>query len=78
MTMNEATLKRIMQETVHETLTGLGFNVKDHQAMQADLAYLHRTRRWHEERYMMIRSSCISFVVPLALYGVWFALAAFL
>lgn len=69
--IDEHTLRTIMRDTVHETLMGLGFNVRDQHSMQADLAHLHRMRTWHEERFRITLQSVITFLIPVMFYGAW-------
>jgi hypothetical protein len=67
----EELLRKIIREAVHETLSGLGFNLANLQEMQADLLYLHYKRKSSEEMMGRIRLSVITVVIPLLLYLVW-------
>ncbi len=76
--INELAMRRIMKETVkeavHETLTGLGFNTEHPHEMQADLRYLHKTRKGSEFLALRAKTSLLAFMVPTALYILWEAL----
>lgn len=64
--MIEQEVRQIVRETVHETLTTLGLDVADPEAVlaaQADFAYLRRSRRGAEEIGKWIRRGAIGVAV---------------
>ncbi len=71
---DEETLQRVIREAVHETLSGLGFNIQNRYEVQADMQYLHKLRRNSEDLASRMRLSVISVSVPAALYLLWAAL----
>lgn len=67
---HEALLKKIVRESVHETLASLGFTPHDPHAMQADMLYLRKARKGSDELMRVVKSSTIA----LALSGIAYAL----
>jgi hypothetical protein len=67
----EDILRKIVREAVHETLSGLGFNLVNLHEIQADLLYLHYKRKSSEEMVGRVKLSVITVVVPLLLYLLW-------
>lgn len=69
--MNEATLRRIMKETVLETLEGLGFDVEDRQAIRKDWLFVRHLRTQRELLRQRVVISLISSLTPLVLWMMW-------
>lgn len=69
--LDEEVIRKIVKEAVHETLSGLGFNMKDIHEAQADLLYLNNLRRSNEEIRSKIKTSLITVLVPTILYIAW-------
>ena len=69
--MTEEEIRKIIKETVAETLSGLGFNTKDIHETQADMAYLHTLRRNSEEVRSKIKTTIITVLVPTMIYVAW-------
>ena len=67
----EENLRKIIHETVQETLRGVGFNVEKPHEIQADLLYLHKVRKGSEEVSRLIRRSVITVCIPAFLYVAW-------
>lgn len=57
--MTEAEIKRIVSDTVHETLLTLGIDTKDPLELQADMQHL---RAWRESIKTVKRQSLITAV----------------
>ena len=57
--MNEAEIKRIVSDTVHETLLTLGIDAKDPIELQADMQHL---RAWRESINTVKRQSLLTAV----------------
>lgn len=70
----EDLIRRVVRETVHETLSGLGFDLGDIHEAQADLVYLRRVRKGSEEIPAKIKTSFITLIVPILLYLLWDAI----
>jgi hypothetical protein len=68
---NEQAIKKIVIEAVHETLSGLGFDVSSRYEMQADLLYLRKARNSNEELSKLVKGAIITLVVPTALCALW-------
>lgn len=62
---------KLIEKTVRETLSGLGFNADDIHEMQADLMYLRRMRKGSEEMGQWIRRSIITVTIPTLLFVLW-------
>ncbi len=69
--MDEKTLRRIVRETVYETLSGLGFDPDEPQRMQANMLYLDKIRRGSEFMTVRIKLAAIATLVPTSLYLLW-------
>lgn len=73
--MTEDEMKRIVrttvQETVHQTLSGLGFSVHEPHELQADILYLRRVRKGSEFCSMRAKAGFIAFLIPTFLFFVW-------
>ncbi len=71
MEISEQTLRKVIHETVVETLTGLGFDTKDPQYMQADLYYLRKLRRGSEEMTGKVKTVTVSMLLSAVLVLLW-------
>ena len=69
--IDEKSLKRIVKEVVHETLTGLGFAPHEPNEMQANLIYLNKLRKGSEFMSIRAKASLIAFLIPTLLYFMW-------
>jgi len=65
-TLSESDLKKLVKETVTETLTGLGFDTQHPLAVQHDLQYLRDWRNTTES----IRGKAILAAVSIAVVGI--------
>lgn len=70
--VNEAHLKRIVRDSVHETLASLGFTPDEPHAMQADMLYVRKAREGSDELIRVIRRSAVT----IAASGLIYALVA--
>lgn len=61
----------LVRETVHETLTGLGFDLRDPTGIQADVAYLRKARRGSEQVANIAKRTCIGVVCSGGLWAMW-------
>jgi hypothetical protein len=68
---NNAEIRRVVKETVHETLSGLGLNVESPHDLQADLIYLRRVREGSEEMAAKARGAGITLLVSTFLVLMW-------
>lgn len=64
-------LRPLIQETVRETLTGLGFDTARPTETQADILYLRRWRRGSEEARRIIVKSVLTVAASSLLYVLW-------
>lgn len=71
MTAEEERLRMIIREAVTETLSGLGFDVKNQNETQADILYLRKIRKGSEEVARVARSSAITVSLSTMLYLLW-------
>ena len=55
----EALIKKIVKETVHETLETLGLEVADPREVQADQHYLRKLRKGSQDINIYLRRSAI-------------------
>lgn len=74
--MSPNEVRRIVRETVRETLSGMGFDISTPMENQADLAYLRRLRKGSEDMARRVRASTITIAVTTALYLLWEAVKA--
>jgi hypothetical protein len=76
--LSKSELKDLMKETVTETLTGVGFDMRNPLEMQQDLAYLHEWRHTTES----IKSRAIMVSVGTIMVGsisiLWLGIKAYL
>ena len=63
--------RQIVRQTVHETLTGLGFDVSDPNKLQADMHYLRKIRSGSEEMSRVVKRSAITLSITTGLYLLW-------
>lgn len=68
---DEETIRRIVKEAVHETLSGLGWDVRDLKEMQADMLYLRQSRKSKEQFSNKVTMTLITAIVTAAIYAVW-------
>src|SRR5262249_15053687 len=71
MTINEDHLRRLIRDTVHETLASLGIDIHEQGKIQADMLYLRRVREGGEEMARKARTTAIGVLVSTALYLLW-------
>lgn len=69
--MDEAALRRIIEETVMRTLGHVGFTVDAPNEIQADLIYVRKARQGADEVVKWVRRASISAALSAALYSVW-------
>lgn len=69
--MDEATLRRVIEETVMRTLGHIGFTVDAPNQIQADLIYVRKARQGAEEIHKWVRRTSISVAITGALYSLW-------
>jgi hypothetical protein len=67
----EDTLRKIMKESVYETLSGLGFDTENAHGMQEDMAFLRNMREGSQEMKRTIKRSIVTVVIPATLYILW-------
>ncbi len=69
--MNQQEMKKIIHETVHETLSGLGFDTDEPRQMQQDLFYLRKLRQGSEFMTTRVKAALIATLIPTMLYLAW-------
>lgn len=69
--MDEATLRKVIEETVTRTLGHIGFTVDMPREIQADLLYVRKARQGAEEVHKLVRRTAIGVAVSGALYSLW-------
>ncbi len=74
MLYNEDEIKRIVRETVHETLAGIGIFANNPQETQADFVYIRKIRTGSEMLSRTIKTGIISALVPSVIYLLWQAI----
>jgi len=77
--MTDDDIRRIVRETVRETLIGLGLDVSSPDEIvrrQADFAYLRKTREGAEELRRIARRSAVGIALSALAYGLWVGLKA--
>ncbi|MGB1539347.1 MAG: hypothetical protein ACPG80_00145 [Rickettsiales bacterium] len=70
--------RRLVQQTVCETLSGLGFNVDEPGKLQADMHYLRKMRNGSEDMMRVVRRSAITMLCTTSLFLIWEALKGML
>ncbi len=68
---SENEVKKIVKESVLETLLGLGFDVSEIHEHQADMIYLRRLRKGSESMSERIRGAIIAVSIPTLLFLIW-------
>lgn len=68
---SEAYLKRIVRESVQETLTSMGFSTHAPHELQADMFYLRKARLGSDEVAKWVRRTTITVGVTGMLYSLW-------
>ena len=76
--MNDEPIKLLVREAVHETLSGLGFDLKEQPELQADMYYLRRMRKGSEDVHKIIRHSLLTLLVSTGLFLLWEAVRGML
>lgn len=69
--VNEAHLKRIVRDSVHETLASLGFTPDEPHAMQADMLYVRKAREGSDELIRVIRRSAVTIAASGLIYALF-------
>lgn len=69
LSLNETALKKIVRESVHETLASLGFTPDEPHAMQADMLYVRKAREGSDELLRMVRRSAVMVAVSGMIYA---------
>lgn len=64
-------LRKVIRETVHETLLRMGFDAQQAQRIQADMLYLRRIREGSEDMVRRVRASIITVLVSTVLFLLW-------
>lgn len=78
MNLSAEETRKVVRETVHETLSGLGFDVREPGETQADMYYLRKIRRGSEDMARKVRASGITLIVSTGLYLLWQAVKGLL
>lgn len=68
--------RKLVRETVQETLLGLGFDMMDPNRLQADMHYLRKLRDGSEDVARIIRRSAITLSLSTGVYLLWEAVKA--
>lgn len=58
---------------VHETLTAIGFDMRDPNAMQDDIRFLRRWRQGADATKTAVWRAIITVTIPACLYLLWYA-----
>lgn len=66
-------IRRLVRETVLETLNSLGFDMREIQEIQADMLHLRRQRKGSEDMLRGVRASVAAMIVSTGLYLLWVA-----
>lgn len=66
---SEVQLKRIVRDSVHETLASLGFTPDEPHAMQADMLYVRKAREGSDEVLRIIRRSAATIAASGMIYA---------
>jgi hypothetical protein len=69
MQVTENELKRIIAESVRETLLTMGFDVHEPHKAQADMLYIRKAREGAEEMVKLAKRSAIGIAVSLVAYA---------
>ncbi|MEM7617454.1 MAG: hypothetical protein AAF195_03640 [Pseudomonadota bacterium] len=71
MSENQDEMRKIIKESVQETLFGLGFDISDMREMQKDLLHLRKIRTGSEELSKKTRATILGVTVTSAIYVGW-------
>lgn len=74
----EEIYRKIVRDTVHETLLGVGFNMSDPSQLQADMHYLRKLRHGSEDMTRVLQRSAITLGFSTGLFLLWEAFKAML
>lgn len=69
MPADEVGLKRIVRDSVHETLASLGFTPDAPHAMQADMLYVRKAREGSDELLRIVRRSAATIAASGMIYA---------
>jgi len=69
--MHKDDLKKLIKETVNETLVTLGVDPDDPQKAQANMAFLEKMRKGSEDTARIVKRSAIGAFVTAGLYMIW-------
>ncbi len=64
-------LKRIVRQTVLETLEGLGFDAETPTGLQADMHYLRRLRLGAEDMSRRAKGAVLTILISTSLWLLW-------
>lgn len=78
MQLDEQTFRRLVRETVRETLENVGFDMREPNKLQADMYYLRKLRHGSEDMMQLLRRSAITLSFTTALYLLWEAVKGIL
>lgn len=67
--LHEPALKKVVRDSVHETLASLGFTPDEPQAMQADMLYIRKAREGSDEIVRILRRSAATIAVSGLIYA---------
>ncbi|MBM3618938.1 MAG: hypothetical protein FJX23_10415 [Alphaproteobacteria bacterium] len=74
----EEIYRKIVKEAVHETLLGVGFDLREPSQMQADMHYLRKLRHGSEDMTRVLQRSAITLGFSTALFLLWEAFKSIL
>ena len=69
--MQEDSATHLVRQAVHETLSGLGFDMREPNQLQADMFYLRKMRKGSEDISKIVRHSVLTLLVSSGLYLLW-------
>lgn len=78
MQMDEEACRRLVRDTVRETLENVGFDMREPNKLQADMYYLRKLRYGSEDMMQLLRRSAITLSFTTALYLLWEAVKGLL
>lgn len=68
-TVHDVVLKKIVRDSVHETLASLGFTPDEPQQMQADMLYVRKAREGSDELLRIFRRSAVTIAASGLIYA---------
>lgn len=68
---DEALMRKVVSETVRETLMQVGFDMQQPHQLQADMHYLRKLRHGSEDIAQVIRRSLLTVTVSTLLFLLW-------